>query len=285
MTSILLLGGGTTLQALAQLLPESSFVITSRNQSSCEEFQANGWRSAVCDTASLDSLKALLQEEFSESGLDIIVDSIPPFRSEIPLQGVENTIAALKDLRLNPRVLYLSTSSVFGVTDGGVVDGNTSSAPSNPASEARWNSEGAYRRAGFETTAVRIPAIYGPGRGLRKALSSGNYSLIGEGENWTNRVHLEDLARFLHGFIEHVNELPNVIAVSDDKPSKASEVVDYYMERFSLPRPSSISLEEARARNTHSSRANLRIDNTLAKKFAGISELLYPSYREGSRTE
>jgi nucleoside-diphosphate-sugar epimerase len=271
-----LLGGGYTLQRVAERLSPEAFVITSRDKSRCDSWRARGWN--ACQV-SLDDPGSLEQLFTSYPELTTIVDSVPPLRGRgDPAAGVRNVVSALQGSKVR-RILYLSTTGVFGRRDGSVVDEATTPAPWNPQGEARWLSEQEYRKSGRAVTALRLPAIYGPDRGVVFSLRNGTYRIVGSGETWTNRIHVEDLATAIERALG-VPELPEVLCISDDQPAQAKEVVEYVCSRDGLPWPPSISGEEAERAGAYTMLSNQRVLNHAMKRVLGIS-LRYPSYKEG----
>jgi nucleoside-diphosphate-sugar epimerase len=211
--------------------------------------------------------------------IETVVDSVPPLHGHgDPTRGVESVVASLSDTKVK-RVLYLSTTGVFGRRDGSIVDEESTPAPWNAQGEARWRSEQAYRESGRAVTAFRLPAIYGSDRGVLFSLRNGTYRLIGNGEIWTNRIHVEDLASAIELALG-VADLPEVLCISDDRPAQAKEVVEYVCSREGLPWPASITEDEALRRGAYTMLSNQRVRNDRMKAVLGIS-LRYPSYREG----
>ncbi len=275
-----LLGGGYTLQRVAERLPPETFVITSRDKERCDRWRRQGWNAYQVSLDDLESLKRLF-DTYPE--IDTLVDSVPPLHGVgEPSMGVRNVVAALSGHKVK-RILYLSTTGVFGRRDGSVVDEETVPAPWNAQGEARWRSECAYRESACEVTAFRLPAIYGPDRGVAISLRNGTYRLIGDGEIWTNRIHVEDLATAIELALRS-QHLPEVLCISDDCPAQAKEVVEYVCSREGLPWPSSISEDDALRRGAYTMLSNQRVRNDRMKAVLGIS-LRYPSYREGISAE
>ena len=273
---VLLLGGGYTLQRVAELLPSESFVITSRNAETCAQWKARGWNACQVDLenrASLGSLFAI------HPGIRTVVDSVPPVRGGgDPAVGVKNLLSVIKSKQLE-RIIYLSTTGVFGVRDGSVVTEETPPAPWNPQGQARLTSENAYREGGIPFTAFRLPAIYGFDRGLVFSIRNGGYRIVGDGSSWSNRIHVEDLARVIVAAV-NVGDLPPVLCVSDDEPAQALEVARFICERERLPIPGSVSADDVLKAGGFTMLSNQRVRNDLMKKILGI-RLLYPTYREG----
>lgn len=273
---VLLLGGGYTLQRVAELLPSDSFVITSRSAETCGEWRRRGWNAHQGDLENRESLLALFA---AYPTLRKIVDSVPPVRGGgDPAVGVKNLLSVIKDTQIE-RIIYLSTTGVFGIRDGSVVTEDTPPAPWNPQGQARLTSENAYRESGIPFTALRLPAIYGFDRGLVFSIRNGSYRLVGDGRSWSNRIHVEDLARVIVASLG-VADLPPVLCVSDDEPAQAIDVARYVCEREGLPMPGCVSADEVLKGGGFTMLSNQRVRNDLMKRVLGIT-LLYPSYREG----
>ncbi len=285
----LLLGGGYTLQRVAEKSPCGSFVITSRNAAQCEHWRAQGWESFQVTIDDRDGLARLFAQYPS---LRVIVDSVPPLRTTLDdaegsERGVQCVVRALGDISASgiERIVYLSTTGVFGVRDGSWVDEATPPAPWNAQGRARQRSEDLYAQAAKASghiafTALRLPAIYGPDRGVAVSLRSGTYALVGDGSQWTNRIHVEDLAEVIVRCVSYLGVLPCVLCVSDDSPTQASDVVAYLCEREGLALPPSVSPEEVLRRGAYTMLSNQRVRNTRMKEVLGLS-LQYPSFREG----
>lgn len=275
---IALLGGGYTLQRVAQLLDPQDFVITSRDPARCTAWRAQGWQAQRVAIEDRESLEALFKTFIS---IERVVDSVPPLHGvEDPTLGVTNLVSAVEDCALKiARIVYLSTTGVFGVRDGSEVDEHTPPAPWNEQGEARWLSEQAYDAAGLPFTALRLPAIYGFDRGVAQAIRSGSYRLVNGGSFWTNRIHVDDLASIIVAALR-AESLPKVLCVADDEPTKAINIAQFVCAREGLPLPRSISADEVIKRGGYSMVSNQRIKNTLMKELLGIT-LRYRSYREG----
>jgi nucleoside-diphosphate-sugar epimerase len=103
--------------------------------------------------------------------------------------------------------------------------------------------------------------------------------LVGDGNSWSNRIHVDDLARIIAAALEIV-DLPPVLCVSDDEPARACDVVRFVCEREGLPMPGFVSEEDTLRAGAFTMLSNQRVKNDRMKQVLGIS-LLYPTYREG----
>ena len=276
--NVLLLGGGYTLQRVAELLSPQSFVMTSRSAETCSEWRARGWSAHQVDLENRESLTSLFA---TYPHLRRIVDSVPPLRGAgDPAAGVRNLLSAIKESAIEiERVLYLSTTGVFGVRDGSVVSEETSPSPWNPQGQARFVSEEAYRESGIPFTALRLPAIYGFDRGLVFSIRNGSYRMVGDGSSWSNRIHVEDLARVIVASL-NTQELPPVLCVGDDEPARSIDIVRYICEKERLAMPGSVSSDDVLRAGGFTMLSNQRMRNDLMKQVLGF-RLLYPTYREG----
>lgn len=280
LVSTILLGGGYTLQRVAEKLHAGSFVITSRKQEQCQEWRQRGWKAEVADVENLDSLKRVFERY---TAARVLVDSVPPLRAGRAVAGVEAVIKALRTSSIE-RVIYLSTTGVFGGREGQFVNELTAPAPWNEQGQARLDCEKAYRAARetgarFCSTSLRLPAIYGTDRGLVQSLRSGTYRMVDDGRLWTNRIHVEDLAEVIARAIRLVT-LPEVLCVSDDEPALARDVVEFVCNTYGLSLPGSISSQECISRGAYTMVSNQRVANRQMKELLGIT-LRYPTYREG----
>jgi nucleoside-diphosphate-sugar epimerase len=265
---------------VAQRLPLDSFVITSRREEQCAVWREHSWKAETANIESMESLKNLFSRY---PNARVLVDSVPPLRIGVPSRGVENVVEALRDTRIE-RVIYLSTTGVFGGRDGQIVDESTPPGPWNEQGQARLDCEKVYRSetergARFVSTSLRLPAIYGEDRGLLTSLASGTYRMVDEGALWTNRIHVEDLAQVIVKAIQ-APSLPEVLCVGDDEPALARDVVSFLCNAHGLSRPGSISSRECVARGAYTMVSNQRINNKRMKELLGLV-LTYPSYREG----
>ena len=292
--TVLLLGGGYTLQRVAERLAPGTFIITSRSAEQCAKWQQRGWATYTVSIADKDAVNALFADN---PQVKVVVDSVPPLRPERTnhglvdaAHGARNVAQAIVGSAVD-RIVYLSTTGVFGVRDGSWVDESTPAAPWNEQGAARLACEEVYRAAQREaaltgvqrtSTALRLPAIYGPDRGVAVSLRSGTYSLVGDGSQWTNRIHVDDLADIIVRCIEYSGVLPAVVCVNDDSPTQARDVVSYLCEREGLPWPPTVSPEEVLRRGAYTMLSNQRVRNTLMKSLLGVS-LRYSSFREGTQ--
>lgn len=185
------------------------------------------------------------------------------------------------------RIVYLSTSGVYGDCNGDWVSEERPPAPDSDRGRRRLSAEQNLLNwagsRGVETVILRVPGIYGPGRLPVKRLRSGS-PVVDEREcAWSNRIHAEDLARICVAAAEHGR--PGAIYnASDGHPTT---MTDYFMqvaELMEIEPPPVISLDEAREILSPAMLSFLgesrRLDNALMRKELGV-KLRYPTLEKG----
>lgn len=275
--TILLLGGGYTLQRVAELLPKHSVVLTSRSQEKVEGFTCKGYAGAQVDFVDPATISALF-ENFPS--IRTVVDGVPPVAGSDPAAGVREIVKAVRASSVLSRLIYLSTTGVYGERGGSWVDEETPCHPWHRQGLGRLACEEAYRALPIRTITIRVPAIYGPGRGIEKSLKQGTYRIIDNGERWTNRIHVDDLA----GSIVAVTQadevaVPDILCVSDDEPAQQRQIVEDFCRELQIELPPSISFQEAERREQFTMLSNQRVCNEKLRRFLGVP-LRFPTYRE-----
>lgn len=209
-----------------------------------------------------------------------VVYSIPPPPSMPGGEAVRRaTQAALNTGARN--FIYLGSTGLYGSQpDADWVDENTAVASSDPAMAPRLQDEGAVQAAssaGLHTVILRLAAIYGPRRGVRQRLASGQYQLIDEGRHYFSRIHVDDIVGVIRAAAERAPR-GAIYLVADDHPCPQREYAEWLCRRLGLPLPPSVpALAPGVARTMLRGR---RVRNDKLKRELGLS-LLYPSYAEG----
>lgn len=170
------------------------------------------------------------------------------------------------------RLVYISTTGVYG---GALdVDESTVPAPSWEPSRFRVAAEEALAGAGYPTLTLRSAAIYGPGRGVHESIRRGRYRLVGDGNNYVSRIHVDDLASIVLAALE--SDITGAWPVADEEPSTSGEMARFCAEQLGVPPPVPLG----NVASHHTLRANRRVDGSAIRKRLGVT-LRYPSYRTG----
>jgi nucleoside-diphosphate-sugar epimerase len=183
---------------------------------------------------------------------DAVLHLAPP-----PLQGATDprTAALLRALARGGRVqrlVYGSTSGVYGDCAGAVFNETRAVNPATDRARRRVDAEAQLRwfgrRTGARVTLLRIPGIYAgdrPGGHPRERLTRGTAVLAADDDVYTNHIHADDLARACVAAL--YRGLPQrVLHASDDTELKMGAYFDLAADLCRLPRPPRITRDEAR---------------------------------------
>jgi nucleoside-diphosphate-sugar epimerase len=156
-----------------------------------------------------------------------------------------NLIAALGSARSLPRrLVYVSTSGVYGDCAGARVAETRPPAPATPRARRRVAAEARLRHwclaRPVQLSILRAPGIYSEDRLPLERLREGTPALRPDDDVYTNHVHAEDLARACVAAI--TRGLPQrAYNISDDAELKMGEYFDLVADAFGLPRPPRIA--------------------------------------------
>ncbi len=269
MTKLILIGVGRTALAVNQAEPSQRYdtvIGTSRQSTKLEFLEDNhiqpillssGFSSDSLADESLSKLKQLCEKAH-------VLVSFPPNESDDQVLSkiVENA----------DKVVYISSTGVYGATSG-VIDENSAVEFDNPSVKPRLRAEEIWRSIG--AIVLRAPALYSPDYGLHLSLKTGKYKIPGDGNRYSSRIHLDDLATIIHAAFLKA-QAGSLYVVGDDKPATHLEVATWLCNRLSLPLPDSIPLQDAHV----TLRANRQINAQKVKAEFDIV-LKYPTYVEG----
>jgi len=149
------------------------------------------------------------------------------------------------------RLVYASTSGVYGDCGGARVDETRGVAPATDRARRRVDAEARLRRfgrrAGVTVTLLRVPGIYAldrPGGDPRERLARGAPVLAAGDDVFTNHIHADDLARACVAAL-HRGPAQRAINASDDSELRMGDYFDLAADLFSLARPPRISRADA----------------------------------------
>lgn len=205
------------------------------------------------------------------------------------------------------RVLFVSSTAVYGDAAGGWIDESTTPEPGGFSGRILREAEemlfSRLRGTGITPVVLRLGGIYGPGRTRLIDQVGEGTAVIPAEPRFTNRIHRDDAAAAIVWLctLETVPE-PVYLGVDND-PAEMGDVLSFLAAELGLPQPSSSAGSEASAGGNAGaggagpgaggSRAgsrtggeparggNKRCSNALLRS-TGF-EFRYPSFREGYR--
>ena len=197
-------------------------------------------------------------------------------------------LQALDDANVRPwRIVYISTSGVYGDQGGGIVTETTPPNPQVDRARRRYAAEQTLREWGrrhdVPVIVLRVGGIYGPGRlpikRLREQVPMVHEHLAPQ----TNRIHSADLAAICVAAALR-GRADTIYNVSDGDDSNMTAYFNTVADFLGLPRPPLIDMEQARASLSEGMLSYLgesrRMDTTRLREELGV-ELLYPTLQVG----
>ncbi|MEN8180824.1 MAG: SDR family oxidoreductase [Pseudomonadota bacterium] len=185
------------------------------------------------------------------------------------------------------RVIYLSTSGVYGDCQGEWVD---ETRPPNPVvdrarrrldAESRWKAWS--RETGGELVILRVAGIYGPNKLPLQRLQSGQPMVSEEDSPITNHIHIFDLVKICLTAMQR-GRTGEVYNVSDGHPGSMTGYFNQVADFLKLPRPPLITKAQAERLLSPGMLSYLRESRCLSNKKM-LDELgvvlSYPSLIEG----
>lgn len=148
------------------------------------------------------------------------------------------------DQRRNRRLVYLSTSGVYGDCGGERITESRQSNPRNARAKRRVDAERCLIRAAkqgmFRLIILRVPGIYAADRLPLERLRTGVAALTDADDVYTNHIHAADLAVItvaaLHRLQTHKRPCVRIYHASDDSEIKMGAWFDLVADTFNLPR-------------------------------------------------
>jgi len=181
------------------------------------------------------------------------------------------------------RIVLISTTGVYGDSQGAWIDEDTPVNPQADRAVRRVSAEQILQRWADNTHCqiqiLRVPGIYAKDRLPIARLEKG-LPIVNEDEaGFTNRIHADDLARVCKAAMECETH-NHIINVTDGNPSTMTDYFNHVADFANLPRPPQISLQEAEQTLSPGMVSYLkesrRIRNDKMLEVLGI-ELIYPS--------
>jgi nucleoside-diphosphate-sugar epimerase len=215
----------------------------------------------------------------------------PPDRGSADTRTA-NLLAALEKGRILPaRIVYVSTSGVYGDCAGARVDESRAPAPQTERARRRLHAETQLAewtgKRNIALVVLRVPGIYAQDRLPLERLRARTPVLRPEDDVYTSHVHADDLAGIVNRALEE-DAAAGVYNAADDTEMKMGDWFDLVADTRGLPRPARVSREAAGQQIPGTllsfMQESRRLDNTRLKRVLGV-RLRYPTVQEGVRNE
>jgi nucleoside-diphosphate-sugar epimerase len=175
------------------------------------------------------------------------------------------------------RLVYISTSGVYGDCGGDWVVESRSVAPLNGRALRRVDAETALRAWGLRervcVTILRAPGIYAADRLPLERIKRGTPALIADDDSYTNHIQADDLARLAWAALFR-GKPGRVVHAVDAQPLKMGDWFDSCADAFGLARPPRVSRAEAEGVLSEALLSFLRESRRLSNRRA-VAELRF----------
>jgi nucleoside-diphosphate-sugar epimerase len=194
---------------------------------------------------------------------------------EVYVRGLRNV---LKHLPPPQRFIHVSSTSVYGQTDGSWVDETSATEPREESGRIVLEAEQVLRQWFPGAIVLRLAGIYGPGRLPRRAALLSGQPVVGDGERWLNLTHVEDAAQAVLA-AEQRAEPGGTYNVCDDCPIPRREFYAAVARLLGAPEPRFVPPPPGTPAPPHES-THRRIANRRLREELQVG-LRFPSYGEG----
>lgn len=183
------------------------------------------------------------------------------------------------------RIVYLSTTAVYGDHGGAWIDEETALDPASARAWLRVEAERAWTalgdRIGIPVDILRLSGIYGPGRSQIGRLERGTAKRIVKPGQVFNRIHIDDIVQVVERVVA-AGLVGAVYNVADDEPAPPQDAIVHAARLLGIEPPPAVAFEDAdmtEMERSFYSEAK-RVANDRIKQRLGVV-LFYPTYREG----
>lgn len=279
--AVVIVGCGYVGRRLARALLAEACPVTAvvRSTESAAVLQSVGITPLQLDLDASDEMPAL-----PAAGAELYYFAPPPAEGNTDPR-LRRLLAALTS-GLPERIVYISTSGVYGDCAGAWVDETHPLHPTTPRARRRADAEAALHdwsiATGVPVVILRVPGIYGPGKLPLERLRKG-LPLLNEADSpYTNRIHVDDLIAACRAAMQR-GQAGAAYNVSDGQPSNMIDYFNRIADATGLPRPPLVSRDEI-DRLSPGMRAFMeeskRLDNRRMREELGV-ELRYPTLEAG----
>ncbi|WP_417851593.1 SDR family oxidoreductase [Thalassoglobus sp.] len=238
---VLIIGCGYVGERFAKQAVERGWQVTAltRSQKRAEALQLAGIRPVIGNVLEPKSLQALPQADLClyAVGYD---RSANENKRDVYVSGLKNVLSEIAD-RI-PRLIYVSSTSVYGESTGDWVNEETPCEPANESGQICLDAEAVVnevyaRNLNRDATIVRLSGIYGPGRLIgRKEQLRGQKPISGNPDGWLNLIHVDDILQVLF-ILASGTPSSSLYLLSDERPNRRFEFYSELAKHLQTPAP------------------------------------------------
>jgi nucleoside-diphosphate-sugar epimerase len=184
-----------------------------------------------------------------------------------------NGARSLLDRFAGSKVIFTSSTSVYGQRDGSWVTEKSETKPAHEAGRILLETEQLVLAQGG--VVARLAGIYGPGRSaLLSKFLAGSAIIDPENDRFINQVHRDDIATALFLLLDRPSPAREIYNVVDDQPILQSECYRWLAAKLNRPIPPMGRSTAAPKRGA----SNKRVSNAKLRHLGWIPR--YPTFAE-----
>ena len=278
MKQLLIIGSGAIGRRIVPLALEQGMEVHTFNR------KEEGIPGAVHHSGNLDEISTLQSLPTREAG---VIYLAPPPGGGHRETRVANFLEAIAPGEEPQKLVYISTTAVYGDCGGAVVTEESETNPGSSRGKRRLDGERQFlswgKERGVEVVILRVTAIYARDRLPVMQLQSGQPVLREEESLPVNRIHADDLSRICLAALERGRD-GEIFNVSDGSVGTMTAYFNAAADVLGLPRPAQVTLEEARKvmsplMISYFTESRV-VDNSKMLRELGV-KLLYPDLEAG----
>jgi nucleoside-diphosphate-sugar epimerase len=235
-TKTLIIGVGYLGERVARLLVDRGDRVfgTTRSLGRAIELSRIGVEAIVADVTVPDSLARLPEVDRVLYCVGFDRSKGLPIRT-VYVDGLRHALGHLVDRA--GKLVYASSTGVYGQDDGGWVDEDSPAEPRSESGRACLEAESVIRSYELiNSTILRYSGLYGPGRIMRREGLIKGEPIIGDPEKYLNLIQIDDAAKVAIAALD-ADQAGGLYLASDDRPAPRREFYALAAEALGAPRP------------------------------------------------
>ncbi|SMF37636.1 SDR family oxidoreductase [Pseudogulbenkiania subflava] len=235
MRTLLIAGfGDVARRAVPLLAPHWRLLALVRRPEQADEARRLGIQPVLAD---LDDKRSLARLAGLADAL--LYTAPPPERGEHDPRLGKLLCTLAKGKSLPQRVVYISTSGVYGDAGGAWLDETAPLRPQSARAKRRVDAERRLRAfarsSGASITILRAPGIYAAERLPTTRLINGTPLIAADEDSYGNHIHADDLARLCAAALRRTGGI-RIYNACDDEPLTVGEWYDRLADALGMPR-------------------------------------------------
>ena len=283
---ILIIGCGDIGLRVAKIWKNTGKTVfaAARSEASIDLFRQQHIHACQADLDNPESLKHLPTRQAL-----VYYFAPPPANGQLDSR-MENFLNAITTDNLPSKLIYISTSGVYGDQQGKLIDEQTPTNPQVDRAKRRYHAETLlqlwHEQTQVPIVILRVGGIYGPGRLPLQRLKDQVPMLHENLSPQTNRIHADDLAQICMAAATK-GRAGEIYNVSDGTNSNMTEYFNTIADFCNLPRPPLVDWDEAEKTISKGMLSYLKesrkMDNSKMLNELEV-ELKYPTLKDGLKT-